>query len=363
MNAILIKNDLHFVGFKMKRKEIYLFSESVTHELTTVLKRDHLLQNIEVKDISYFFKSFLLDADKKNVFIIRSGGIGDLIALSSLALFLTQEKGKQVTFITQPKYKALFSWFTAPVKFHDYMKPVAKNTIEFKFNKNRSQLNFEGKIENTTDNWFHIFYKYIDTQNFDFGRPYLCFDDKTKNQPSNIPFNNGILLTLKATANIRSIQLEAVYTAITQSNNTIEKIYVHESNLSADDKKFIAGIIDSRLQIIQAKRLNEFLLDVANARQVISTDTGALHFREGIERKAIGLYAPFSAECRTQYYKHTQSFNLQSNCAYQPCFKHCRRPTEKCKGYIDNINYPPCTDIKHNTAIVKQLTDIFINHL
>lgn len=361
MKGIIIKKDMEFTDITLKKREIYILNDAQAAHLKRNIKAPN---SVEIKDINDLFKSHIDDSEKKNVIIIRSGGIGDLIALSSLALFLTKFKNKNVTIVTQAKYKDLFSWFDAPVKFHDFRKPIAVNSIKFQLDTNTSQLNYEGKIENSNDNWFHIFYKNLKTQDFKFGRPYLCsfLNNELLSQPANIRFNEGILLTLKATANIRSIQLEPIYKALIKSAINIDKIFIHKSNLSVVDTVFIDKINDKHIHIIDAKTLDEFLRDVANARLVISTDTGALHFREGIKRQAIGLYAPFSAECRTKYYEYTHSYNLQSKCPYQPCFQHCQRFDDKCKKQINNLDYPPCTDIQHNKTIIKQLVKIFNNY-
>jgi len=82
--------------------------------------------------------------------MIRSGGIGDLVALSSLAYRIYDITKKSVIFITQHKYFDLFSTimydFIRPAKFLEKLN-ISSNNFDF-----YKLVYFEGVIENSTKN-------------------------------------------------------------------------------------------------------------------------------------------------------------------------------------------------------------------
>jgi ADP-heptose:LPS heptosyltransferase len=119
-------------------------------------------------------------------------------------------------------------------------------------------------------------------------------------------------------------------------------IYIHRRNIRPIDQEFIDQVDDDRIKIINAENLNKFFLDVFDATLSISVDTAQFHFREGIEKPAVGLYGPFPYECRTKYYKYTLSMNIESKCPNMPCFIHVKSSESICdfqQNLIDNNQY------------------------
>jgi ADP-heptose:LPS heptosyltransferase len=107
-------------------------------------------------------------------------------------------------------------------------------------------------------------------------------------------------------------------------------IYIHARNLRKNDMDFIENVNDDRIKVIEAKSLNMFFLDVFDADLSISVDTAQFHFREGVEKPAIGIYGPFPYECRTKYYKYTKSIDIKSKCPNMPCFIHVKSADSIC---------------------------------
>ena len=97
--------------------------------------------------------------------------------------------------------------------------------------------------------------------------------------------------------------------------------FVHESDLT---KKEINYIIEKTTNVTIIPKISgeEYFDNLYAAAFVISTDTAAIHFREGIEKPALGVYGAFTSESRTSGYIHTKSFNPKSKCPHQPCFVH-----------------------------------------
>lgn len=353
--------------------------------ITKVIKMDDNIDNVLTR-----FK--ITDATNNsliNPIILRTGGIGDLIALSSVASYIPDKlnvPAKNMKFVSQEKYRAIFQWFKYPINFVSYFAPVSDWSNTSLIARKRSIDNnrpifFEGVIENSKINWFDLQYEQIGIKlDTDYGRPML----KTKrinDKPSNIVNNKkSILINPRSTAIIRSMRFEDIYNAIVKIvGNADINIYVHSRNLVPADKDFIVKTLpnDNRIKVINATSLDQFFLDAYDADLTISVDTAILHFREGVEKPAIGIYGPFPFECRTKYYKYIHSFNIKSSCNKMPCFIHVKGPDEVCdvqKKLIENKEFDekyfytaPCCCQSYNNTVDDQLyenmKDYILHHL
>lgn len=342
------------------------------------------------KDINEVLTNFnlqeLKSAKNKHVFpiILRTGGIGDLIALSSIAYhipLLLKSATTNIKFVSQEKYRAVFDWYARPVSFISYFSPVAKyesNTSIGKssINKRYKPIYFEGVIENSKENWFVLQYKTIGANEFDFnyGRPVLK-TNRITTKPSNIDLSKkSILINCRSTAIIRSMRFQDIYESLIECIGDMDvNIYTHDKNLRDYDLEFIKNINDNRIKIISAKSLADFFLDVYDVTLSISVDTAQFHFREGVEKAAIGLYGPFPYECRTQYYKYTKSLNIKSTCPNMPCYIHVKRPDAFCEfeqNLIDSNTYDskwkevaPCCCGEWNTSVKTQIVNEFKSYI
>jgi hypothetical protein len=260
-----------------------------------------------------------------NLLILRTGGIGDLLALSAMCETYVD---KTVTIATQLCYKDVFQWFKSPPKIVDIAGPILKN---YRFDRAATWRRYvaEGLIEAGSDkNWFEIFYDFAgleyDTAMF---RPQL----RTLWRPEGERRlqKDSILICNKASCMMRSIEFDEIYNALPKDWLEKYTVYTYAENMTRPVQE-IPVDIDSDLgsvpvpavKILPKTTLNQYLLDLHDAALVISVDSAAIHFREGIEKFAIGLYSSFTAECRTKHYRWTRSFNIKSDCPLQPCFIH-----------------------------------------
>ena len=301
-----------------------------------------VLTNFDLSDIKKNKEQFIFPI------VLRTGGIGDLIALSSLCYWIPNElspKSKNIKFISQEKYSAVFDWYKQPVTFISYFSPVVKydsnNPVtKSSVNKKYKPIYFEGIIENSKENWFDLQYKVIGNDYFEekFGRPILR-TDRINNEPSNIdPSKKSVVINCRSTAIIRSMRFQDIYESLIECiGDSDVNIYTHNRNLRDFDIEFIEQLNDPRVKIITAKSLKQFFLDVYDATLSISVDTAQFHFREGIEKPAIGLYGPFPYECRTKYYKFTKSLNIKSQCPNMPCYIHVKQSDATCDFEQDLI--------------------------
>ncbi len=311
------------------------------------------------------FKKTTAKNQTKNIFIVRYGGIGDLIALSSIIDYF---ENSNIHFITDKKYFPIFEWFENKPILYDCTKPIAKN---FKLNQdlgNWSKFQGEGIIETGhSKNWFELFFEFIDENEPDseYLRPQLITDRINYNK-SNINRKNGkksLLICNKATAMMRTIAVSEIISSLPSHILQEWDIFVYYNNLSENDISFIKNCEHFlKINIISAN-LKTFLLDCFDADMVISVDTGALHFREAIHKPAIGLYNSFTTDARTKYYQYTKSFDIKSNCNLQPCFIHERPDLKHCPKGTKESFAAPCFDSKYNLTLHEQLSKIFKENL
>jgi ADP-heptose:LPS heptosyltransferase len=380
---------------KIRPKSMYLFSDVIwdvfKKKLIELITKTNKIKDKKQVDgyVKHVIKSennidqaldrFTKDSFTKftNPIILRTGGIGDLIALSSLSTFIVDElkiNEESLVFVSQEKYKAVFDWYKYNLKFVSYFAPItnwiSKNVLDKnKLFKKYKTIFFEGVIENSNDNWFNVQFNQIGIKNLDqtYGRPRLR-TTRINNLPSNIDKSKkSILINPRSTAIIRSMMFKDLYeSVIAIIGDDDVNIYVHDRNISEIDQEYIDFIKDSRINVINAKTLSDFFLDAYDADLTMSVDTALLHFREGIEKPGIGLYGQFPYECRSLHYKYTLSFNIQSKCPHMPCFIHVQKPDQICpfqQDLIDNNEYDikyfktaPCTNSNWNIDVVNQIT-------
>ena len=260
-----------------------------------------------------------------NMLLVRSGGIGDIIALSSLVGY-----ADQTIILTQSKYKPLGLYFDIPVSFRRFEEPltmVSYNKTLQSFIQRTGMMYGDTDIDNgSRDNWYEILSKSV---GFEFDPEY--------GRPSLISLTN---------------EVKDVCIVVSQSssvNRTASK-----SELDKLARKYFKNVIHADEQ---GWTFSEYLHELDKAKFVISVDTSAIHFREGIGKPALGLYGAFTTDSRTKYYKYTQSVNVKSSCEIQPCFYHDNQLCPKVTG-----NFAPClsnniNDEQQNSDIARILSE------
>ena len=253
-----------------------------------------------------------------NMLLVRSAGIGDIIALSSLVGF-----ANQTTILTQEKYKPLQKYFDSPVMFKGFNESLFK--VEYPKGLN-SFLQRTGMMYGDTDidngsrvNWFEILSKSVNFEfDSEYGRPQL-----------------------------RSLTKDIDDVCIVVSQSSSINRSADKSTLDILAKKHFKNVIHADEM---GWSFEQYLNELDRAKFVISVDTSAIHFREGIGKPALGLYGAFSTDSRTKYYKHTKSIDIKSNCNIQPCFLH-----EKQCPKITTEKFAPCLS---TNILTNELQDI-----
>jgi hypothetical protein len=357
----IVNKRLEGKGMIFEKDDMYLINENIKTKFENHFTKIGLNNVIEFKPINKVFEKYE-NNNSSTVLIIRSGGIGDIIALSSIC---TQLTGKSIIFLTQKQYKPVFDWFQNDrIRVVDFNEPMFSGSVtKFILNSRSIKLiDFDGVIENGSDeNWYKIFYRSIGVNSTEL-RPALRTHRGTQ-IPSNINKSiHSILVCHKASANMRTMAFQDIYTAIQETKYKDSNIYVHTGNITPKDSEFIKSVKDEKIKIISAPGVKEFLLDCYDADLVLSVDTAAIHFREGIQKPAIGFYASFTAECRTLGYRFTKGVNITSGCDLQPCFLHQTVLNQVCPRSEKDSMFAPCLDSRINKSVVEQIIKAINNY-
>ena len=325
--------------------------------------------------------------------IIRTGGIGDLLALSNVAKLAThifrdilKVSRFRVFFITDQKYAPVFKYFDQMVTpiyyFHDPIDKILKKYNIFGSKGIRS-IYFEGLIEEREDNWFDLQLQRLNFDKFELkdqiAEEYLVknpklvniFEEPSKyNSVSVLKKNNAdnivnqleayreagiktVLIHHRASAWIRSFNLSdtinSLYTYFKRKDFDDYKIIVLPRNYTKSDTTFFDLLESSNpdcfshIDQIITDNLHQFFYIISTVDLVISSDTAAFHFKEGIGGKAIGIYSSFPSRMRTKTYVNTHSYDIMfpeckfisDSSHYIGCVSHFKTPYEVCVHVAD----------------------------
>jgi hypothetical protein len=316
-----------------------------------------------------------VDNKVTHIIMFRTGGIGDIIAMSCICNYYYKQN---IIFVTQAQYLPIFDWFVLPVNFADINGIIFKNfNKRFKFGApNFRRFWVEGLIEaGDRTNWCELMFMHagFEEVNTTLLRPGLRLD-RASNAPSNLTHlarkYKKILIINKASVMHRSIEATEIIEALLNTLDLTKpyKLFVYQNNLSDNDidySKFknITPAFLNNIKALKPTNLETHLLDLYDADLVISVDTAAIHFREGIRKPAIGLYNSFSVESRTKYYLFTKSYDITSDCEMQPCFIHCKSEKEFCPKVTAWQFSAPCVRSDSNPTLQEQLIKIFTDNL
>jgi hypothetical protein len=347
--------------------DVYVTSELTQAKLTKALADQGAKNAVEFFPVNFLWDPFEYGMNSE-ILIIRTGGIGDLIAMSCIGSYCWHNT---IRFLTNETLFPIFKWWeTNNVNPRSITEPVYRGYRPIRASMIRNtthRVYAEGLIEEgKPDNWFEVFFGAIGVKKVpvEMLRPQLQ-KDRISNKPSHINLRTpSIIVVHSASAPMRSFPFELAYKSIVEVIGTMDvTIYVHNVTLTAEDFKFLETVeSDERIRIINNSSLDEYLLDLYDATITFSTDTAAIHFREGVEKPAIAVYSSFTTDARTKFYQHTLSFNLTSKCDLQPCFIHQETRDHVCPKASLGEKTAPCMTWLNPTA-QRQIVDNMSEYL
>lgn len=295
----------------------------------------------------YNFKS----ANKpEKVIIMRSGGIGDLLAYSSIAKFLRLQ-GITPIIRTIQEFSSLGEWFDLPVEGQSYFDPAKKVSSD-----KVHIIPIEYNISSKHQHWFEMWFQGMNAPfTPEFGRPYL----RVYKQSSNIRGKDkSILIQPRSSKLMKSAPFAYVYKAVRDVYKK-NKIFVHGSNLEQFDLEFIEYMNDKNVYILPNVNLENYLADVAAAWLTVSVDTAVTHLREGVRKPGLGIFNCFDAKSHTLYYQYTKNIDVKSSCNKQPC--HFHEPgTNLCSMAKPGLKVGPCFLKPINTSFIDDVREALI---
>ena len=326
-----------------------------------------LSHDIQDNKLYYVMKTlfpFYIDAlDKKcnHIYIVINGGIGDVLMHSSIVNFFND---KNITILTAKNKIPILKWFTNKVNVIDVNGCIINDfNIQNKMTKyknHRMIATVAAFVHNNLSDWYEILYRQCGFKSIspEYLRPSL----KTKRiskKHSNIKHKNALLIINRASSMLRSMPFLDVYKALSDEIKSKYTIYAYKGNLTEEELKTPLNDV----VLIDAKDSSQFLLDLYDAKEVISVDTAVTHFREGIQKHAVCLFNSFPKEIRTKHYKYVDSFNIESKCNLQFCTIHETTNYTICPKVKEWQQTPPCFQSNTNKTLIKQLKTIFNNYL
>jgi ADP-heptose:LPS heptosyltransferase len=120
-----------------------------------------------------------------------------------------------------------------------------------------------------------------------------------------------ILLQLRTSSNLRnpsySFKLKILNKILNMTEGSDFKIvFIDTVDYKRDIDNLVSDSVDESRCINlcgETKSINDAVSVVGSASLVVSVDTGILHIAEGLSKKSVGIYGPFSAEARVTTYK------------------------------------------------------------
>lgn len=360
MKAILFKraqrNDT--TGKVYPANSMLFTPDKLARELKEKYEKQGRADALDFNDINHYFPNFDKRRHGRNpILFLRTGGIGDLLAFSTL---FEQLKDHRTIFATLNVYKPCFQWYTTqPGTVREVTLPVFNDVT---FTRMRTHLgniryaNYEGQVENfQRKNWYEVFFEGIGLE-WDpmLARPSMVKERIVPAHRNNIVSDRkSLLVAHRASAHMRTLGLRETLTAIGRSRFSEWKLYFHEHSLSTDDIDLLKTIQKAR--IIPKGTMHQALLDWYDAAFVLSADTGAIHFREGVEKPALGVYGAFHPNSRTSTYRYTRSAYFTSLCPDQPCYLHESEDIKNCPHGVGMME-APCLHTKLNPEFSDNLT-------
>lgn len=310
---------------------------------------------IRTANLSDYFIEFDYDsrAPEANyqIFTHLGGGIGDVIAFSAVASFL---RNYPLTVHLSPDHIPVVEWFDRRnIVYKHFWEPVVLSYgphERLTRYRNLRRLRLEFAVhENLTINWYDAFYQRIGARSVpvEYYRPHLR-SDRLPQYERIIHGDGSVLIAPRSSCQMRTSRFEDFYEPVRDAFPS-HTIYVHDRDLTNDDRVFLDTVARD-VKVIGRVSLGQSLANMWDVGYVVSTDTAACHFREGIKKPFLSVYGAFKYEERTQHYLWGRSFNTRSECPIKPCHIHEEEKGQRCPEAkrlirdlgVRDITYAPC---------------------
>lgn len=356
MEIMIVKKPLKTTTRYFVPGSVYLMYFNWRYEITDLLKSKGIKHAVTFHNLDQLISRYKVNDTRlvTDVLIYWTGGIGDVIALTAI-----MNLNPYITYhlVCQKHYREVGAYMPFKIRFLEPTDPfITMEILRYKAGvlNNWRYYSSQGTVEaGDNRNWYDVFFGIIgaEKQGDEMKRPHLI-----NNSHYDIMLYKGksLLIINKASCMIRTTPLIDIIQSL--PDTAIDKYNIYAYKNKGED--YIAGV-----NYLEPGDFKSFLHVMATADQVITVDTCALHFREGLKKPAIGLFNAFTAECRTKYYQYTKSFDIKSECPLQPCYQHDSLSLHHCQMGKAEDFAPPCFRSENNPELKMQLRTIFAHNL
>ncbi len=314
--------------------------------------------------------------NNKSLFVMRTGGIGDLIFSQPLLKHLKREyPASRIIYATAPRHMPIIeSW---PKGIVDAVVPIPFSLDILK--QTHYHLAFEGSIERndegTRKNAYDLFAEMACVENdIDFRDPELALDIQPDEKiieslKPELP-ENFLVIQMRATSPIRMMDVEKWYEVIDDLHSATDLNFVFidvEKHSGYYDKIIedfvLAGLDKNRFFNLCSisKDINHAVNIISLSEGVIGIDSAMVHICEGLKKPGICIYGPFKADLRVRYYNHIKSVEpdpKKVECEKWPCMWHGNE-IFNCPYKRDNQLDPQCMTAVDTQEISKKALELF----
>lgn len=341
---------------------IELIKEKEREDKSKILAKDQDLYKVYKK-----FDNKIHDLNDKNLFIIRSGGIGDLIFLTPIVRHLKIKYPSARIFLScMPRLQPLFRGLPYYEGMLDVPIDIAEMSDKTPYGINPNNTYFmtiEGLIETDpraqTMNVYDLLKEVFGiTESIPYN-PEIAFDQRLFNSLKEYYFSEDETATVKLNIGFQMSSSALVRTW--KPHYTVDFF----NSWKIPNTRFFIFDSPNRKEYVQRylMKVNNPLISFVNLPQerselrssahlvkmmdlVITPDSSIAHIAGCFDTPIVGLFGAFHSDLRLKYYKNVVALNAMTDCPlamgdYKCCFDH----SSSCKmAVVHNRYYSPCMD-------------------
>ncbi len=306
--------------------------------------------------------------DGKRILIIRHGGIGDLLFISSILKEIKfRYPTSHIALMTRISYHALFANFQFADEILNHAWPNIFKLFQYDF-----VIFLDRSIEIDPDaermNVYDLFAeKYFAMPIEEAGkkRPVInCIPDNRHYIRSVFPFiedgNINIAVQIRAGSPVRTPSAKFYADTLSLLANSLpySRIFILEERSNAHYAETVRAMIQEKTKNkmdiynfgFYSRDINDLTAMISFMNLIIAPDSSVTHIAAGMGIPTIGIYGPFPADLRVRYYDSTVAVDAPYQCA--PCFTHGHRPCPQAEK--QGINNSPCFDQIDRQSVVEE---------
>jgi ADP-heptose:LPS heptosyltransferase len=330
-----------YKGLKLEKGDEYVMSGAVMKQLLRIYPGG-IYQTENFEDLYKGLKFGDLKDDGSEVFIFRSGGIGDVMFMLPLIKHIKKTyPSLKIKVGTSPMYVDVFE--NNPHVFKVVQMPFS--LTEFK--KSDHHLIFEGLIEDNPEKSqiLSAIDLFLDKAEIDFSKidagdkiPELYITEEERSYIKGEIFSLGVSsskkkvgIQIEASSPIRTFPFDKMVSVIKKMMEVDVAVFLFGGKNQSSIGNYLSEIFleekNFKNLILPDKPLREAILYASAMDVIVAPDSAFIHIAGGLKVPVVGLYGCFPSLLRMKYYKNAIGIDCNVICA--PSFLHGHSPCEK----------------------------------